>query len=273
VHVGRVGALGPELKGFNRYLETVSGYMQRGRPYADVAVYLPVEDAWVQGEYPQELQVPWGAWGAYELRFVRVPKELEGYHALWVNREFLDQARFESGRIRIRDLAFRQLYLDVESLDNDALTSVLRLARAGAPVTLKRRPREPGLRPHDDYEARLNELVSLPSVAAHFALPDPLVAGEQLPDYWAREADGELYLFFAQPLAQGLTLPLRYGQSQMEAPVQRTVRIHAQGKTQQLKLIFKPYQSLLLRVDRRGKVRFLDIDYVPKTPRTDSAAH
>jgi len=45
VHVGKAGALSAELPAFNRYLETVSDYMRKGKPYSDVAIYLPAEDA------------------------------------------------------------------------------------------------------------------------------------------------------------------------------------------------------------------------------------
>ena len=145
VHVGRQGALTDELTDFNRTLETIPEYLKRGCTLSDVAVYLPTEDAWVAGEYPKELQVPWGAWGACEL-----------------------------------------------------------------------------------------------------------------------------FIFFAQPLARDLTLPLRYGQSLMETPMQRTVRIRSHGRTQEVKLVFEPYQSLLLKVDRRGEIEFIDIRFVPKTPRTSS---
>ena len=271
VHVGRQGALTGELADFNRYMEKVSGYMKRGRTYADVAVYLPTEDAWVEGEYPAELQVPWGAWGAYELRYVRPPKELEGYQPLWVNREFLDLARLEGGRIRINGLSFRILYVDVEYLDSEALSSVLRLAKAGAPVTLKRRPKEPGRNRSSDFDARLDELASLPGVSANLAVDGPLVEGEDLPDFWARESDGELFIFFAQPLSRALTLPLRYGQSLMESPVERTIRIRSHGRTQDAKLVFDPYQSLLLKIDRRGAIESVDIRFVPKTPRTEGS--
>lgn len=271
VHVGRRGALAEELAAFNRYLETVSGYLKRGRAYSDVAVYLPVEDAWVAGEYPKELQLPWGAWGAYELRYVRPPKELEGTQPLWVNAEFLERARLEEGRIRIGELSFRTLWVDVEYLDAQALASVLRLAKDGAAVVLRRRPKEPGKNPSPDYEARLDALLALPGVATKPAPFEPLVAGEDLPDFWAREEDGDLFAFFAQPKARDLTLPLSWGQARTDAPVEKNVRIRHRGRTRDVKLVFEPYQSLLLKVDRRGEVELLDIRFVPKTPRTSSA--
>ncbi|QQR73205.1 MAG: hypothetical protein IPJ17_17235 [Holophagales bacterium] len=272
VHVGRQGALASELKAFNRYLETVSGYLKRGRTYADVAVYLPTEDAWVRGELPQEEQLPWGAWGAYELRTARPPRELDGYQPLWVDREQLERARVANGRIRIGDLTFRQLYLDVEYLDRNALAAIVRLAKAGARVTLKRHPQEPGLRPAGDYASLLAELAAQPGVSSRLTISAPLVEGEGLPDFWARDVDGELLIFFAQPLAQHLTLPLRYGQSRMTSPLERTVRIRANGRSSVVRLEFQPYQSLLLKVDRRGRVRFVDITFVPKSPRSEAAA-
>ena len=50
--------------------------------------------------------------------------------------------------------------------------------------------------------------------------------------------------------------------------MRRSVRIRSHGKTQEVTLVFEPYQSLLLRVDRRGGIEFIDIHFVPKAPRT-----
>jgi len=58
VHVGREGSLAKDLRAFNSYMERVSSLMKRGRTWSDVAVYLPLEDAWISGEYPKALRYP-----------------------------------------------------------------------------------------------------------------------------------------------------------------------------------------------------------------------
>jgi hypothetical protein len=68
--------------------------MKAGRTYTDVAQYLPVEDGWIAGLYPKELQLKW-SWGAYELRYARPASELKGYHPLWIGPSFLRAARYE----------------------------------------------------------------------------------------------------------------------------------------------------------------------------------
>ena len=53
-----------------------------------------------------------------------------------VDREQLERARVANGRIRIGDLTFRQLYLDVEYLDRNALAVALASA-AGMVATYR----------------------------------------------------------------------------------------------------------------------------------------
>ena len=44
-YFGPNGSLTPELPAFNSYIEKVSGFLQSGKTYTDVAVYIPYEDA------------------------------------------------------------------------------------------------------------------------------------------------------------------------------------------------------------------------------------
>jgi hypothetical protein len=273
VHVGREGALAPDLPGFNRYLETVSEVLSRGETYTDVAVYLPLEDAWIAGEYPAELQQKW-SWGAYELRYVRPPRELAGHHPLWVTQRFLRDAEWRDGRLVCGETEFTSLYVDVEYLDSEALDTILALARRGLPVTLKRDPRGPGQVRSEDYEQRLVDLRSLLNVSRQLragASLEPLVevvregasALARLPDYWCRR-DGDVhYLFFAHPLAQDLTLPLERGRALEGARHSLRVRIRIPGWSGVVPLDFAPRQSLLLRVEPGRGAERIDIRYDP----------
>jgi hypothetical protein len=153
--------------------------------------------------------------------------------------------------------------VDCEWLDSDALDSILRLAEAGLRVCLKRQPREPGRIPTPDHRARLGRLLALPNVGTK---PGgvPLVTGATLPQFWCREGDDDLLIFFGHPMTAGLTYPLRYGQSYCDETVVREVG--TRGRT--LRLEFRPYQSVLVRVSRTGAARFENIEFVPRLPRT-----
>jgi hypothetical protein len=270
VYVGENGALAEELPAFNAYMEKVSMAMKRGRVYANVAVYLPTEDAWMSSDFLRSTDPTWRhIYPAYDMNYVQHPAELKGWRPLWINRDFLQQGKLEGGALRVGEQTFSALYLDVFYLDDDALNTILGLARAGLPVCLKRPPHQPGLKKSPTFETRVRELQDLPNVSADFAKVargKPLVAGEDLPDFWARIDGGETIIFFANPKARDLHLPLAYGQSLTTEDVQRPVELTVGGKTTALTLVFKPYQSILLTIDGNGTTKFLDITFQPKTP-------
>jgi hypothetical protein len=167
VHVGREGTLSKDLSSFNGYMEKVSRELKRGKTYSDIAVWLPLEDGRMMGEYPDELQVP-GSQAAWELRYVYAPEEARGHHPLWVSHPFLKKAAFEDGRLTIGDTAFRALYVDVQYLSLEGLLTIVRLAREGLPVVLKRTPREPGRAKTAEYAQQLAELKGLQNVSVDF---------------------------------------------------------------------------------------------------------
>ena len=270
VHVGKNGALAEELPAFNAYMEKVAATMKRGRVYSSVAVYLPTEDAWLD-PYLQKCIDPKSEprCPAYQMRYVPLPAELTGWRPLWINHDFLKLAKLDGDALRVGNLTFSSLYLDVDHLDGGALDTILGLARAGLPVCLKRPPRQPGRTKSPTFEARVRALQALPNVSADFAKVargKPLVAGENLPDFWARVDGDETIIFFANPNAQNLHLPLAYGQSLATGALERPVEISVGGRTMALTLVFKPYQSILLTIDGSGTPRFADITFQPKTP-------
>ncbi len=265
VHVGPTGALAEEIPAFNRYLETVSGYLKKGKTCADVAVYLPLEDAWMAGVMPVEKQFIW-AWGFYEMRYVYFPDELAGYHPVWINRDFLDAGKMEDGVLRVGDAGLKVVYVDVTYLDYRALKRLVELAGQGLSIILKRPVREPGAVPHKDYEELAAKLERLPSVQR--SLPKtltPLVSGERLPPFWCRQEDDTFYIFFANPKARRLKFPLEYGQSLTAETVEIPVTVHLDGRAYDLRLRFEPYQSLLFKIGN-GKAEPVDIRFTPKIP-------
>jgi len=268
-YFGPGGSLTQELPAFNAYMEKVSGLMQRGKTYSDVAVYIPYEDGVMKGAYPPERQRVW-VWGEYELRYIHPPEEIAGYHPLWINRHFLMQAEFKNGKLIVGDAAFSTLYIDVEYMDVRALKRILELAKEGMPVCLKRHPKQPGKVKENTYDQLLTELVSYRNVSSDInTVVDhpPLIQGDSLPGYWCRvEEDGTHLLFLAQPLSTYLTYPLYSGQSLMKQSVNRKLKFTIAGKTITLDVEFKPYQSVILKVAANGKVEQIDITFIPKEP-------
>ncbi|HQW04161.1 MAG TPA: glycosyl hydrolase, partial [Saprospiraceae bacterium] len=268
-YFGPGGSLTQELPAFNAYMEKVSGLMQRGKTYSDVAVYIPYEDGVMKGAYPPERQRVW-VWGEYELRYIHPPEEIAGYHPLWINRHFLMQAEFKNGKLIVGDAAFSTLYIDVEYMDVRALRRILELAKKGLPVCLKKLPNQPGHIKTGSFDSILGELASLRIVSSDFNVVidhPPLIQGDSLPGYWCRvEEDGSHLLFLAQPLSTYLTYPLYSGQSLMKQSVNRKLKFTIAGKTITLDVEFKPYQSVILKVAANGKVEQIDITFIPKEP-------
>ncbi|TSA51859.1 MAG: hypothetical protein D4R43_00150 [Sphingobacteriales bacterium] len=268
-YFGPNGSLTPELPAFNSYVEKVCGIMQQGKTYTDVAVYIPYEDGVMRGAYPPERQRVW-VWGEYELRYVYPPQEVEGYHPVWINRSFLQEAKFENHKLIVGDAQFSTLYCDVEYMDIRALAKVLEFAKRGLPVCMKRQPQQPGYTKSPDYKKMLDELSSLKNVSADFKIVvqhPALISGDSLPEYWCRVgADGSYYLFLAQPLSKDLKYPVYSGQSIMKQSVVRELTLNVNGKTIHHKFEFKPYQSLMLKISPAGKMEFIDITFLPKDP-------
>ena len=268
VHVGERGNLTEELIPFNAYLTTVSNAMRFGRTYSDIAVYLPLEDAWIAGILPKELQMPW-SWGAYEMRYEYFPEELEGYHPLWINAYFLNRAKILNGTMQVNDMVFEALYVDVSFLDLESLEAIYRVAREGLPVFLKNSPAQAGKIQREQFNEVLAQLLQLDNVHHEFAgthRSKPLVEGENLPEFWARTSNNELKIFFSNPTNKALKYPLAYGQSLQEETITQNVTIHFNGHSIPVWLDFKPYQSLLLHINSNGDWRFEDIEFMPKVP-------
>jgi hypothetical protein len=268
VHVGPDSGFAAEIPAFNRYLQQVGAAMRRGRVATDVAVYLPVEDAWMAGEYPKELQFPW-VWGQYELRYVAPAAELQGRQPLWIHGGFLRDARWQGGRLVAGQASFSSLYVDAEFVDLGSLRAIVLLAEQGLPLCLKRDPKEPGRTQHAEHAELVARLRALPNVRADFAalsLGPPMLRGEDLPAAWCREDGDGLTVFFAHPDCRGLKYPLAYGQSAREQELVRCVTVNAFGRDVALELRFRPQESLLVRIGRDGQVRLEDLVFRPKAP-------
>lgn len=253
-HVGPDSPLAPDFAPFNRAMEAVCTQMRRGCTASDVAVYLPLEDAWMTGELPLDLQKPSSQY-VYELQETKLPKVLKGYRPLWVTAHFLRDASYHNGKLHCGSTQFSWLYLDVAWLDADALADLLRVANAGLPLCLRQRPRQPGRVKSRHFETQLAALLALPNVSSDLrtvAVNPPLVEGEKLPDFWRRvEGETEIY-FFANPATQRLRYPLAYKQTLDETDAIRSITVRCAGRTHPLTLEFAPYESILVVVTPEG---------------------
>jgi hypothetical protein len=154
----------------------------------------------------------------------------------------------------IGDASFGALFVDVQYVDAGALAQMVRLAKAGVPVILKRAPTHPGLKRSPHYD---RDLAALKQLTTQGLTAPPLIDGDDLPDFWCRQRGRELTIFFAHPAARGLKMPLRYRQADDARETRRRVRIL--GRETELR--FPANQSLLLRVGADGSSRFEDIAF------------
>ncbi|MCX6305269.1 MAG: glycosyl hydrolase [Bacteroidetes bacterium] len=268
VHVGKTGNLTDELSSFNSYMTKVSEKMRFGKPCTGIAVYLPLEDSWIAGEYLKELQLPW-SWGAYELRYEHFNPELKGYQPLWINNDFLGKGVVQDKALHVNDLSFAMLYVDAKALDVATIKTLLKLASEGLPVCLKQIPVQAGQNKTRDFDAMLQKLKALPNVLADFQAlihQSPLVTGDTIPGFWCRTDGKSATIFFANPKAGNLTYPVRYGQSYQDSAISLPVVLHFGGNTVPVELTFKPYQSLILTINEKGRVEFEDIYLMPNIP-------
>lgn len=252
IHVGPDSPFAGRLADFNEYLTRACSIMRRGVNHSDLAVYLPLEDMRMLGELPENTKKP-SAVHYWEMHTVKPPEGLKGYHPLWISLPFLMNSRYENGVWLCGGTQFKALYLDVEWLDRAALAEILRLAKQGLPVCLIRKPAQPGRIKSERYERELDVLRSQANVADRLDRMNflkPLVAGDDLPDFWCRD-DGEVrYIFFAHPEARGLTYPLRFGQAEAASAAIINVTIAAGRDSIPVCLKFGPGQSRLVKCTR-----------------------
>ncbi len=268
-YFGANGSLTAELPTFNKYIEKVAGIMQKGKSYSDVAVYIPYEDGVMKGAYPAEKQRVW-VWGEYEMRYLDMPKETEGYHPIWINRHFLEIATCKNKKLVVGDAQFSLLYLDVNYLDIRALEKVLQFAKDGVAICVKKTPKQPGFNKSLSFNLILNQLLSLKNVSSDFQKlikHQPLIQGDSLPAYWCRvDKVGNKYLFLAQWSSKDLKYPVHSGQSLMGKSKTCNFTINNLGKSQRISVEFKPYQSVMLKISPKGKIEYVDINFIPKDP-------
>lgn len=255
VHVGPDAAFAKELPQFNAYLTTVCEQLQRGHTLSRLAILLPNEDRWMQGRIAEDQRHP-GANYCWEMRDVRVSKELQIFNPLWISGPFLADAVSHDGALIIGSQRFDALYIDVQWLDAETLRSCHRLAESGAKIVLRNEPKQPGYIRDNGYSEILETLCSLTNVVSTVEEADitPLVDGAMLPPYWIRQDGDMLILFFAHPGAADVVYPMQYDQGRTLKFQHREVRVRCGEFDISLPLEFEPGASILLRIQEDGEV-------------------
>lgn len=268
-YFGPGSTLEKELIGLNQYVENITTHMRKGTTYSDVAIYIPYEDALMKGAYPKEQQRAW-VWGQYEMRHISIPEEIEGHHPLWINADFLEKAVVEDNKMKVGDAIFSSLYIDVSYMDIAALEQILNLSKKGVSVCLKKDPQQAGKIKDDRFKTILQQLKKVENVVTDFNQLNhsrPLIKAKELPAYWCRkDEENNLYLFLAQQQSKALEYPLYSGQSYDRKVDTLLLEINHNEHIVPIELFFEPYQSKLLKISPKGKVKELDIGYYPPDP-------
>ncbi len=261
---------GQNLTDFNNYMAKVSEYMRKGKNYSDLAVYMPLEDAWMGGAYPDSMRkVKAFFWGEYEMRFINTPERFKGMQPLWVNEHFLKDATFENGTLHCGNADFKALFCDVEYMEIGALQEIIRLAEEGLPVIMARMPKEPGMVKHPEYETLIEQLSTLNSQPSTLNSQlstlnfNPLINGENLPNFWIRQDGDTYYVFVANPMTQTIEYPLDYCYAFTDQGATRDITVNHHGKSEAYTLNFKPMESIMLKVNANG-IEQIDLGFEPK---------
>jgi hypothetical protein len=92
-------------------------------------------------------------------------------------------------------------------------------------------------------------------------------------DFWIRQDSSAKYIYCAHPKAQDLTFPLEYGQALTDSNdvQERSITVSHNGKRIPVILKFRPYQSILVKIDNNDSIEFIDINFLPSTPRFEAS--
>jgi hypothetical protein len=66
--------------------------------------------------------------------------------------------------------------------------------------------------------------------------------------------------------AKDVAYPIYSGQSKSALTKFSELKFNYNGRSIHLKLEFKPYQSIMMHITPEGKVKFIDITFVPQEP-------
>ncbi len=153
------------------------------------------------------------------------------------------------------------LYIDAEWVDINAISELLNLVKKGGRIVLNKKPKQPGFLPLENYDAMVKELINHKNTLKSLKEADvsPLLQGEHLPPYWAREYKGDLYLFLAHPSTAEVKYPMRYCQYQESRLEERKVRVIHANNIIDLELQFAPGDAIMLQIADNGDVTKINV--------------
>lgn len=270
VHVGEDASFIADLKPFNDYMAKVASFMQEGKNFTSCACYLPFEDNLMANLVPDEQKRP-SAKYYFELHYQKFPRDLQEFRPCWISGQFLKDAVYDGKKLHIGKAEFDFLYVDVLWLDASSLDEILRLANDGLPICFIGNPKCPGKNLDPQFARNINSLKEFTNVVDSIEQFSKfkLVEGDDLPEYWVRVCDNKMHIFFAHPKSRELSYPMKYGQAFCNTSIEKQVKINAFGQSVITKLIFEPYQSVLLTINDKGECSFEDIFMKISHPKTE----
>ena len=208
VHVGPDGDLDPSLPSFNRYLGETSRYLGIGRTYSRMAVYFPLEDQWMLGALPEELEKPSSHY-YWELQELHIPDELLPWRPLWFSGKWLKDLHFDGKSLSCGSQTFEVFISDARWMLLEHLERLCELAEQGAPIIFRNLPEEPGFIKHARY-AHLLETIGARAQMTLDSLT-PVLSSDQPLDFWCRRDGNDYYLFISHPKMRKLRYPCPAG--------------------------------------------------------------
>jgi hypothetical protein len=259
VHLGPDGLLDQSLLLFNSYLETIGRYLEKGKTYSKMAVYLPLEDQWMLDVLPQDLIKPSSHY-YWELQEMHMSDALLAYRPLWFSGKWLEDLCFDGTSLICGNQTFEVFYSDAEWMSFEHLEKLENLLRKGAPIHFDRFPKEPGLIKHPGYNLLLESI----KLYRKDCLGDvqPILESEVVLDFWCRSEGDKFYLFISNPAMRKLRYPLpsKYGSTCKDTAV--TVMFNSLKHSYRLPLSFVKCESVLYVIDdAKEKAELLAINW------------
>jgi len=266
VHVGEDSALAKNFLPFNNYLTKISEFMKKGKTFAQIACYYPMEDAFMAGKLPMEKRRPSSLY-YWEMQEYKRPLETLPYGSLWIDSYYLDTATVDGNtkKIKVGNHEFDLLYLDVQYLEPHTLQTIVVLVELGARVVLKRDPEQPGTKRDYAYSKMLETLRAnkncvseIPKNSIKALIDFPNTKPEDRPPFWVRKDMDDFYFFISHPSALKITYPVPYNLAMTSKDVILQADIQLEARHFAMELHFHPLESILLQV-HENTIKPLDL--------------
>jgi hypothetical protein len=125
----------------------------------------------------------------------------------------------------------------------------------------KRDFRQPGCcRDGEDFRKKAERLIQLINGVVEQSTPDALVAGNDIPFYFARALGSELLLFFAHPDSSSIVFPMQHGAGVLAGQMEREITINWGGRELACKLNFDPCEPCILLVGPQDSITSIQPD-------------